>query len=124
MMDDLMFAVVLAGRTLKVLTMIFGGMGVMVGFLLLWRAGAIVAEKCLGRFAPEENTSEPAAPQTFMGSTSQVTVHDWQRWFALIPVKIDGRRKWLRFVERRLFHTYDYLWRCDDHFWQYRAIVK
>jgi hypothetical protein len=30
----------------------------------------------------------------------------WRRWFAWYPVKIDGRRVWLRMVERRIPSQY------------------
>jgi hypothetical protein len=45
MMDDLMFVAALEMLTVRVLTMIFGGMAVIAGFLLLWRGGAILVEK-------------------------------------------------------------------------------
>lgn len=40
----------------------------------------------------------------------------WRSWFALWPVKINGRRVWLKMVERRVPSHYDEFlrgWRPD-----------
>jgi hypothetical protein len=55
MMDDLMFLAAFEILTARVLTMIFGGMAVIAGFLLLWRGGAILVEKFTSTVASGEN---------------------------------------------------------------------
>lgn len=54
-------------------------------------------------------------------------VSAWRRWFAWRPVKIDGRRVWLRTIERRrvtIAETWVAFSAPDvESFWQYREPV-
>ena len=47
----------------------------------------------------------------------KIIIHPWQQWFAWRPVKIHGKRIWLKTVYRRCINTYvDY---DDWERWEY-----
>lgn len=52
-------------------------------------------------------------------------VAPWHRCFAWLPVDtFDQGWKWLRFIERRRIHKYEYLDGGAGRWWQYRALKK